>query len=55
VVLSIDWKDPEFYSALSCWEADCDAADLCVTKEQDTLLHQDYDYNHTLYDNAGDC
>jgi len=53
-VLPINWKDPKFYSALSCWEADRDAADLCVTEEQDALLHQDTDYDHTLYDNV-DC
>jgi len=51
-VLPIDWKDPEFYSALARWEADRDAADLCITEEQDALLHRDYDYDHTLYDNA---
>jgi hypothetical protein len=51
-VLPIDWKDPEFYSALACWEADRDAADLCVTEEQDALLHCDYDCDHTLYDNT---
>jgi hypothetical protein len=51
-VLPIDWKDPEFYSALSHWEADRDAADLCVTEEQDALLNCDYDYDHTLYDNT---
>jgi len=51
-VLPIDWKDPEFYRALARWEADRDAADLCVTKEQDTLLHHDYDCDHTLYDNT---
>jgi hypothetical protein len=51
-VLPIDWKDPEFYSALSRWEADRNAAELCVTEEQDTLLNCDYDYDHTLYDNT---
>jgi hypothetical protein len=51
-VLPIDWKDPEFYSALAHWEADRDAADLCITEEQDTLLHRDYDCDHTLYDNT---
>jgi len=51
-VLPIDWKDPEFYSALARWEADRDAADLCVTEEQDALLHCDYDCDHTLYDNT---
>jgi hypothetical protein len=47
-VLPIDWKDPEFYSALARWEDDKDAADLCITEEQDALLHRD----HTLYDNT---
>jgi hypothetical protein len=51
-VLSIDWKDPEFYSALARWEADRDATDLCITEEQDALLHHDYDCDHTLYDNT---
>jgi len=51
-VLPIDWKDPEFYSALARWEADKDAADLCITEEQDALLHRDYDCDHTLYDNT---
>jgi hypothetical protein len=51
-VLPIDWKDPEFYSALAHWEADRDAADLCITEEQDALLHRDYDCDHTLYDNT---
>jgi hypothetical protein len=51
-VLPINWKDPEFYSTLARWEADRDAADLCVTEEQDTLLHRDYDCDHTLYDNT---
>jgi len=51
-VLPIDWKDPKFYSALAHWEADQDAADLCVTEEQDALLNRDYDYDHTLYDNT---
>jgi len=51
-VLPIDWKDPEFYSALSCWEADRNAAELCVTEEQDALLHHDYDYDHSLYNNT---
>jgi len=51
-VLPIDWKDPEFYSALARWEADRDAADLCITEEQDALLHRDHDYDHTLYDNT---
>jgi len=54
-VLSIYWKDPEFYSALAHWEVDCDAADLCITEEQDALLHCNHDYDHTLYDNSGDC
>jgi hypothetical protein len=51
-VLPIDWKDPEFYSALARWEANRDAADLCITEEQDALLHCDYDCDHTLYDNT---
>jgi len=51
-VLPINWKDPEFYSALSHWEADRDAAELCITKEQDALLHRDYNYDHSLYDNT---
>jgi hypothetical protein len=51
-VLPIDWKDPEFYSALARWEADKDAADLCITEEQDALLHRDYDCDHTLYNNT---
>jgi len=51
-VLPINWKDPEFYSTLARWEADKDAADLCITEEQDALLHRDYDYDHTLYDNT---
>jgi hypothetical protein len=51
-VLPIDWKDPEFYSALSHWEADRDAAELCITEEQDALLHRDYDYDHSLYNNT---
>jgi len=51
-VLSIDWKDPEFYSALARWEADRDATELCITEEQDALLHRDYDCDHTLYDNT---
>jgi hypothetical protein len=51
-VLPIDWKDPEFYSALARWEADRDAAELCITEEQDALLHRDYDCDHTLYDNT---
>jgi hypothetical protein len=51
-VLSIDWKDPELYSTLARWEADKDAADLCITEEQDALLHRDYDCGHTLYDNT---
>jgi len=51
-VLPINWKDPEFYSALACWEADRDAVDLCITEEQDALLHRDYDCDHILYDNT---
>jgi len=51
-VLPIDWKDPEFYIALARWEADQDAADLCITEEQDALLHKDYDCDHTLYNNT---
>jgi hypothetical protein len=51
-VLPINWKDLEFYIALAHWEADRDAADLCITEEQDALLHQDYDCDHTLYDNT---
>jgi hypothetical protein len=51
-VLPIDWKDLEFYSALARWEAERDAANLCVTKEQDALLHHNYDCDHTLYDNT---
>jgi hypothetical protein len=26
--------------------------DLCITEEQDALLHRDYDCDHTLYDNT---
>jgi len=51
-VLPIDWKDPEFYSSLARWEADRDATDLCVTEEQEALLHRDYDCDHTLYNNT---